>query len=260
MAAKCVVIIQARFGSSRLPGKVLKDIGGATVLEHVVRRCAAIDGIDQVCCAVASDKPSDAVADLATRLGFHAIRGSEDDVLKRYHRAAVETGADVVMRVTSDCPIIDPVVCSRTLELLFSSGADYACNNMPPTWPHGLDVEVFRFTALCEMAKHATAAYEREHVTPWLRQHSDAKRVNLSGPSALETAIGTADLARLRWTLDYSEDLAFFRALFSHLPPQFFPPGDNVAGMNDFLAILAAHPEIAEINSPRADSERLGED
>lgn len=238
------VIVQARMGSSRLPGKVLMKLAGRTVLAHVLDRCRAIEGADVVCCATTTDGGDDPVAAEAGRCAAEVFRGSGDDVLDRYHQAAGRLGADVVMRVTSDCPLIDPEVAARVLRLRAEQGADYAANNMPPTWPHGLDCEAFTAQALALAAGHARTPEEREHVTPWLRARPGAGRANLAAPRG--------GLAGHRWTLDYPEDLGFFEALFRHLPP---PPARP--GMEDILAVLDRHPEIAAINRMRGD--RSGE-
>ncbi len=207
---RVVIIVQARMASTRLPGKVLRHLAGETVLAHVLRRCGAIQGGDVVCCAVPEGADCEAVAEEAKRCGAIVFRGSESDVLDRYHRAAVACGADVVMRVTSDCPLIDPEVCSRVLELRANEEADYACNNMPPSWPHGLDCEVFTAAALARAHREASSPAEREHVTPWLRRHPDIRRANLTCPEP--------EQAGQRWTLDYAADYRFMAALFARLP------------------------------------------
>jgi spore coat polysaccharide biosynthesis protein SpsF (cytidylyltransferase family) len=177
---------------------------------------------------------SDSVAAGARQAGAAVYRGDEHDVLGRYHGAARELGATVVMRVTSDCPLIDPQECGAVLRLRAAHDADYACNNMPRSGPHGLDCEAFTFAALERAAREANDPYSREHVTPWLRAHPELVRLNLAGE---ERGAG------LRWTLDYPEDLAFFRALFALLPPwPAIPPAREV------IRILARHPEIAQIN------------
>ena len=141
------------------------------------------------------------------------------------------------MRVTSDCPLIDPEACAAVLRLRSREAADYACNNMPRTGPHGLDCEAFTFAALERAAREATDSHSREHVTPWLRAQPQLKRANLSGDGS-----GSG----LRWTLDYPEDLAFFRALFALLPA--WPAIPSSA---EVIRLLAAHPEISHINSHR---------
>lgn len=230
------VIIQARFGSTRLPGKVLKDLAGVTVLRHVIERCAAIRGVDVVCCAVPDEPASDAVAEEAERCGAVVTRGSELDVLDRYYQAGKALGRDVLMRVTSDCPVIDPGIAAEVLRLVTEGGADYACNNLPPSWPHGLDCEAFRFSWLERAAHEARLPSEREHVTPYLRNHPGVKRAVFAGPG------GPPVLHR--WTLDTPDDLDFLRALFARLPA-----GEAAYDYRVPLAIVEADPALAAINA-----------
>ncbi|MBL6933362.1 MAG: glycosyltransferase family protein [Rhodospirillales bacterium] len=208
--SKTVAIVQARMGSSRLPGKVLMNLAGRTVLSHVLERCQAIDGVDSVCCAIPQGVDNDPVADEAEVAGAIVFRGSENDVLDRYYKAALALGADVVLRVTSDCPLIDPAVCADVLRLRQEEKADFATNNMPPSWPHGLDCEVFTFEWLTRAADEATQQEAREHVGPYVRNHAEARKVNLASPDA--------SLAGHRWTLDTADDFEILTGLFARLP------------------------------------------
>lgn len=230
------IIIQARMGSSRLPGKVLRQLGGRSVLAEVIRRCQAIPGANVVGCASPEGVTDDPLAAEAERAGATVFRGNETDVLSRYAGAAQAFGADVVMRITGDKPLIDPEICGRLLCLRAEADADFACNNMPSGWPHGLDCEVFTCEALARADSEARQAEDREHVTPWLRRHANLRRVNLQGPGG--------DCVNLRWTLDYPEDLAFFEALFEKLAP-----GPAMPLYEDVMAVLDRHPEIATINA-----------
>jgi spore coat polysaccharide biosynthesis protein SpsF len=238
------VIVQARTGSSRLPGKVLMDLAGTTALDHCLSRCKLIPGIGVVCCATTFDPADDAVAAEAGRIGALVFRGSVDDVLARYHGAAMAIGAETVMRVTSDCPLIDPELCGQVLALKREKKVDYACNNLPPSFPHGLDCEAFSAAALAQAFHEAKRPYEREHVTPYIREQACFSRAYLEGPRD--------ESVRLRWTLDYPEDLEFFRALARRLPaPPIFP------GWQEIVAVLDEHPEITAINAGRIDEARL---
>ncbi len=238
MSHRTACIVQARLGSTRLPGKVLEPLGHATVLEHVLRRCQAIASVDEVVCATVEGADGDAVAALADTLDVAVYRGSERDVLERYRGAAQAVHAEIVLRVTSDCPLIDPEVCSAVLKLREDEEADYAANNMPPSWPHGLDCEAFTIDALNEAAATATAAEDHEHVTPWIRRNRVYRRVNLAGPGG--------ELTRQRWTLDYPEDLAFLRAVYERLP-------EGCAGRSwrAAAAIVDHEPDLALINEAR---------
>ena len=230
------IVVQARTGSSRLPGKVLMPLAGRTVLAHVIERCLATEEVDVVCCAVPEGGADDAVAVEAARCGAKVFRGSEADVLDRYYRAARAFDMDVVMRVTADCPLIDPSVCAAVLRLRAEAGADYACNNMPPTWPHGLDCEAITFAWLRRSAREATKPYEREHVTQYVRRHPEARKVNLSMPG------GAA--AEHRWTLDNECDLRFLETLCARLPA-----GRLAWDWQAPLAVVGADPALFAVNA-----------
>lgn len=231
-----VVIVQARLGSSRLPGKVLAQLAGRTVLSHVLQRCSAIEGAQEVCCAVPAGSRDDEVAREAELCDVKVVRGSETDVLDRYYQAAKECQAEVVMRVTSDCPLLDPKVAAEVLQLAVTRAADYACNNMPRSWPHGLDCEAFSFTWLERAAREASSPEEREHVTPFMRNHPLARKANVSGPGG--------SIASHRWTLDTPADLEFLRQLFARLPV-----GPSGFDYRVPLAILEHEPQLACINA-----------
>ena len=226
------VIVQARMRSTRLPGKVLLPLSGRPVLEHVLRRCGRIAGTDVVVCAIPAAADCDPLAEVAVAAGAVVFRGSEDDVLARYAGAARMVEADTVMRVTSDCPLIDPEICSAVLRRLSEARADYACNNDPPTWPHGLDCEAMTAKALYRADAEARDAFDREHVTPWIRRHRDLRRVNVAAPAANPN---------LRWTLDHPADYAFFQAVFEALSGE-----PTTAAV---LELLSARPDIAAINA-----------
>ena len=207
---RSVVIVQARLGSSRLPGKVLEKLAGRTVLSHVLERCWTIPAVADVCCAIPSGGSDDAVAVEAERCRTRVVRGSESDVLDRYYKAASDCQADVIVRITSDCPLIDPLLAGRVLSHVLNQEADYACNNLPRSWPLGLDCEAFTFNLLKRAADEAWLPQEREHVTPFLRSHPDVRKVCVSGPGG--------HIAKYRWTLDTAADLQFLQAVFRRLP------------------------------------------
>ena len=142
------IVVQARMGSTRLPGKVLKPLAGTTVLEEMLRRCRAIPGADIVVCAIPEDAADDPLIAPAKRAGAVVARGSASDVLSRYRKAADQVDADIVVRITSDCPLTDPSLCGEVIALREARGVDYAANNMPPGFPHGLDCEAFTAASL----------------------------------------------------------------------------------------------------------------
>lgn len=233
------VIVQARMASTRLPGKVLMPLAGRSVLAWVLERCCAIPGIDMVCCAVPDGIGDEDVASEARRCGVPVFRGTQHDVLYRYYRAAEAFGFDTVMRVTSDCPLTDPRVCGDVLALFLRPGVDYACNNLPPSWPHGLDCEAMAFEWLARAVRDADAPEDREHVTPYIRRHPRARRRNLARPG------GSA--YHHRWTLDTRRDLCFLQAMADRLPEGSAGWDHRVA-----LAIVTADPALAMINTEAA--------
>ncbi len=178
------VIVQARMGSSRLPRKVMRMLAGRTVLRHVLTRCRAIPAADVVVCAVPDDEASAPLEAVAVECGTEIFRGPEMDVLARYLGAARAVDANIVMRVTSDCPLIDPAICGEVLALRERERADYAANNAPRSFPHGLDCEAFTTAALAESDTNTQVASDREHVTPWLRRAPHLKRANLHSGDA----------------------------------------------------------------------------
>jgi spore coat polysaccharide biosynthesis protein SpsF len=236
-AARYAIIVQARVGSTRLPGKTLLPLNGRTVIEEVLARCCAVPGVDVVVCAIPDGSAQDELVAAVARTKAVVTRGSEKDVLARYISAAKAVAATHVMRITSDCPLIDPQLCRRVLDALTEPGAEYACNNMPRTFPHGLDCEAFTMAALLRAGQAADGPEDREHVTPWLRRNAVLGKTVVSGLDA--------SVARHRWTLDYAEDHAFLNALFARLPK-------GVFGWRDVLAIVESEHEIARINACRA--------
>jgi glutamate-1-semialdehyde 2,1-aminomutase/spore coat polysaccharide biosynthesis protein SpsF len=238
---KTAVIVQARHGSSRLPGKAILPLGSGTVLSQVIARCTRIAGADVVVCAIPDTEDSEPVAEEAERCGALVVRGSETDVLSRYAKAARAANADIVMRITPDCPFVDPLICSRVLTLL--AQADYASLDMPVTWPHGLDCEAFPARLLLEAEQKADDPFEREHVTPWIRARAKPK-ATLTGPGAPFTG--------MRWTLDYPEDYEFLKAAHAALGPNAIQ-----ASAMDLASLCIRRPDIAAINAVRSDAKRL---
>ncbi len=238
------VVVQARLDSTRLPAKVLEDLGGRTALERCLERCARIPGVDVVVCAIPKPRRNDPVARAARRAGAVIVRGPEQDVLARTAMAARRVDSSIVIRITSDCPFVDPMIAGRTLALLRRTGADYACNNMPPLWPHGLDVEVMTRAALEAADAAATDAHDREHVTPLIRRDESLRRVCLTGPGR--------GFERLRWTLDHPGDLAFFRAVFAVMGPR-----AAHASAAEIVGTMMRRPDLARLNADLNDETRL---
>jgi glutamate-1-semialdehyde 2,1-aminomutase/spore coat polysaccharide biosynthesis protein SpsF len=208
------------------------------VLEEVLRRCRAIPHADAVVCAIPDQPEDDALIPLVKRAGCALVRGSTTDVLARYRQAADEAGADVIMRVTSDCPLIDPALCGEVLRRRTETGGAYACNNMPACFPHGLDCEAFTADALRRADAAARNPGDREHVTPWLRRAPEITRASVIGPGgrAMEQ----------RWTLDYPEDYEFLHTVFRLLPPL-----PAIAPWREVMRVVERHPELSVINLSR---------
>jgi spore coat polysaccharide biosynthesis protein SpsF len=229
-----VAVIQARMGSKRLPGKVLKDLGGDTVLGRVVSRVRQCRLVNDLVVATSTDPTDDVILNECRRLGIRAFRGSEYDVLDRYYRAAREAQADVVVRITSDCPLIDPGVSDKTIQAFVDVRPDYASNVLERTYPRGLDTEVVTLAALECAWRDAREAYQREHVTPFLYEHPEHFR--------LLSVKGDHDYSQHRWTLDTQEDLEFLRAVYARiLDGQDLP-------WRDVLNIVKSEPDLAELN------------
>ncbi len=197
--AKVVGIVQARTGSSRLPGKVLKVVCGRTLLEHQMERMLRARSLAGVAIATSISSSDDAIEGVARSHGWTICRGAEHDVLARYAAATMALGADPIVRMTMDCPLIDPTVIDRVVETYLDGHYDFVANNLEPTFPHGLDLEVFSREALETADREAVRPFEREHVTPFIRDHPARFRLaNVRSPR---------DLHQLRWTVDYPEDL-----------------------------------------------------
>jgi len=230
-----VAIIQARISSTRLPEKVLKIIEGKTVLEHVINRVRAAKNIDDMVVATTVKKEDLEIVKLCASLGISVFCGSEDDVLDRYYQTAKLFKAGHIVRITSDCPLIDPQIIEEVIELYFQKKADYASNTMPETFPDGLDTEVFSYKTLKKAWKNAKLSSEREHVTPYIRKYPNIfKIVNLKCEYNLNDK---------RWTLDEPEDFKFIKIIYKNLYLE-----DSLFGMIKILDFLKKNPEIGELN------------
>lgn len=212
MAPRIVLITQARMESTRLPGKVLMDLAGQPLLSRVVQRLARAESVDCVVVAMPVTSANDVLEDACRVMGFDTYRGDLDDVLGRYCGAARAYDADVVVRVTSDCPFCDPKLVDEVIAALLADGSlDYASNNLRRTYPLGFDAEAVRAEALYQAEKDATQPHEREHVTPYLYQHPDLFRLaNIEAPPELHRP-------DYRLTVDEPDDLALARAVFERL-------------------------------------------
>jgi len=230
---KTVAIIQARMSSTRLPGKVLADVGGKPLLWYVVARAQAARTLDQVVVATSMEGEDNAVEEFCAEASFECFRGSQYDVLDRYYQAARHFQAEIVVRLTADCPLLDPDVIDKVVSAFQDGDFDYASNCVNRSYPDGLDTEVFRRAALERAWLEARLPSEREHVTPYIWKHPELFR--------LGSVQHSEDLSDLRWTIDEPEDLMFVRALYDSL-------GAFPSGMAETIKLLKEHPELAEIN------------
>jgi spore coat polysaccharide biosynthesis protein SpsF len=230
-----VTIIQARMGSTRLPGKVLMDLGGETVLARVVSRLRRASQVDEILVATTDSFADSGIVQECHRLEVRTFRGSENDVLDRYYHAALACAADTVVRITSDCPVVDPELIDETIRAFQQQHGDYASNALVRTYPRGLDTEVFTMGALEQAWRDAHEPYEREHVTPYLYEHPELFR--------LISQCEQIDYSRYRWTLDTVEDLALLRAIYER-----FSNHDNF-GWREVIQLMKQEPELTELNS-----------
>jgi len=227
-----VAIIQARIGSTRLPGKVLMDLEGKTVLERVIERVKA-SKVDNVIVATTISDKDDGIENLCKKIGVKVYRGSEEDVLDRYYNAAKLCNAEHVVRITSDCPLMDYRIIDLVINEYFENKSEYT--NMEETFPDGEDVEIFTFFALGKAWKEAKLSSEREHVTPYIRKNPNLFK--------LYNVKNSEDLKDYRWTLDTKRDYEFIKIVYENLFSI-----DPFFGMKDILNLLKKKPEIMDIN------------
>lgn len=234
---KTVIIIQARMGSSRLPGKVLLSLEGKTILEHIISRLQRSQLADLVMVATSVKNIDQPIADLMSKVGIKCYRGDEHDVLSRYYFAAKEVGANTVVRCNGDCPLIDPDVVDKIISSYYDNNlnCDYVSNILEPTYPTGMHTEVFSFSALEKAYKEAIDPLEREHVTPYLYRNPNLFK--------LSNVCISENLSWHRWTLDFPEDLILISRIYAALYPN-----DICFGMSDILKLLTVNKDWSRIN------------
>lgn len=230
---KVVAIVQARMGSSRLPGKVLRKIQNKPIIELLLKRLEFSNEIDQIVLATPQSSENKNLIDHAKNLGFNCHMGSEDDVLDRVFDAAKNFQADIIVRITGDCPLVDPSLVDSMIKEFHDANVDYISNINPPSYPDGLDVEVFNFSSLEKAHKIATNNFDREHVTPFIRNSGLFKTINIEFEK---------DLSELRWTLDEKEDLEVINRIFDYFEP------DIHFSWHDVLSLFESNPDIFSEN------------
>ena len=232
------IIVQARMTSTRLPGKVLMSVMGKPLLEYQVERLQRVRRADDIIIATTTNDTDQPIVDLSESLGIKSFRGLEEDVLSRYFGAAQESGLDVVVRITSDCPLIDPSVVDDVIAAYLDNveNCDYVSNCLNRTFPRGMDTEVFSFKLLKKVHFEARQPHEREHVTPYIYQNP--QRFRLSNLAFI------SDESRHRWTVDTPEDYELIRRILEMLYPK-----NQAFGLKDVLAVMDVHPDWFELNA-----------
>ena len=239
MKKKVVIITQARTGSTRLPAKVLKKIGDKTILEIHLDRALMVKNANELILATTIDPKDDAIVEIGQRKGIKVYRGSESDVLDRYYQAAKMSNADVIVRITSDCPLNDANVIDSIIEEHLKYNKDFTSNIIERYFPDGLDVEIFNFEALEKAWTEANEQKDREHVTYYIWQNSDLMGKSIFTAHNVITE-NQANYADFRLTLDYTEDFKLFEKLITNLG--IYRP------WLDYVTFLQQHPEVRALN------------
>ena len=231
-------IIQARMNATRLPGKVLKKVAGKTLLEHLVLRLREAKTLGKIVVATTVNPKDKVIENEAERIGIRSFPGDEEDVLDRYYQAAKKFGADAVVRITADCPLMDSGVVDLVVGEYKKAGGkyDYVSNIDPPTYPDGMDLEVFSFQALEKAWQEAELPSEREHVTPFIRDHPKFFRK--------KNVESDKDYSALRLTVDEPDDLKLVKIIFERLYPK-----NQRFSLNDIIRLLEQEPDLAMINA-----------
>ena len=235
---KVLAITQARYGSTRLPAKILKEVGGMPLLEIHLRRILQSKLISELKVATTPEEGAVYITAIADKLGVGYHKGSVDDVLDRFYQTALPQKPDYVVRLTSDCPLIDPEIIDLVIKTCIEGGYDYVSNTLIPTYPDGMDTEVFKFSALKRAWEEARLQSEHEHVTPYIKKNSSVMGGSLFSSFNVRAAV---DRSELRMTIDEPRDFELIKTLI-----------ENVGidkHCSDYIAYLDANPDVRDINS-----------
>jgi spore coat polysaccharide biosynthesis protein SpsF len=241
------IIMQARMTSQRLPGKVLIKISGKPIITLILERMRACNNISDIILAIPDTEQNDILEEYAKRINCHFFRGSENDVLSRYYRAAEAFNVDTIVRITSDCPLVDPKIIDEMIENYLNSSFDYLAVGIEGNYPRGLDAEVFSFETLKKVNTEAHLGYEREHVTPYIYGHPELFKIHF-----LE-ARGKLKRPDLRLTVDTEEDLQLMREVFRNLYNN-----EDIFSVEEVIDLLDEHPELKALNA-HVHQKELGE-
>lgn len=208
---KVVAIVQARMGSTRLPGKVMRPVCGVPLIGLLLQRLAKANLVDEIILSTSTDPRNVRLTEYVQQLGYVVYQGSENDVLDRYYQAAKQAKADVIVRITGDCPLLDPVLVDSVIASYLESKVDYVSNVAPPTFPDGLDIEVFSFSALNKAQHEAKLPQQREHVTPFIRESAEFSQLNYSNDT---------NHSNQRWTVDEMDDFIVVQKIYKYFHPR----------------------------------------
>jgi len=214
MVSNTILITQARIGSTRLPGKVLKEINGKSLLQIHLDRLKKCESVSEIIVATTTNSEDQIIFEKAIEWGFSASKGSESDVLDRFYQAVKDKNADWIVRVTSDCPLIDPILVDDVINFVHLNNKDYGANILIENYPDGQDIEVFKFSALEKAWKNAKLLSEREHVTPYIRNNTDVKGGNLFFAINYPCDF---DFSKIRMTVDEIRDFELIKILINDL-------------------------------------------
>ena len=231
---RVVAIVQARMGSTRLPGKIMEKINGVSLISLLLSRLNECKTIDEIIVATSSNKENNILVDHVHEIGFKCLQGSEEDVLSRYVSAGEQLKADIIVRITGDCPLVDPGIVDKAVLEFQNNNVDYLSNTNPPSYPDGLDVEVFYMKLLQKVQKKINNSYDKEHVTTYLRGNKDLLELNIKNEK---------DLSKMRLTVDEGEDLEVVRNIFNYFSPNI------LFGLNEILELQKVRPDLFLINN-----------
>lgn len=245
MTISTLVILQARMSSMRLPGKVLLPINGKPMIYRQIERIRQARSVDELIVATSIDVSDDSLATFLTEMGVKVFRGSLQDVFSRYLEIAIEVKPTTVIRLTGDCPLVMPALLDEMVEKFTKSNVDYLSNTLEPSFPDGLDIEIFNVRVLARLSEYALSNFEREHVTVGI--------YNRRGVFSCQNFLNYVDLSKMRWTVDHPEDLTFVRQIFSA-----FKGSEASFTFKEVLDFLDKNPNIYTEISPDRRNEQLG--
>tara|TARA_B100000900_G_C20592588_1_gene722153 strand:- start:2193 stop:2915 length:723 start_codon:yes stop_codon:yes gene_type:complete len=237
-----LAIVQARMGSTRLPGKVLKKVCNLPLIQILFERLNQSEKINKIICATTTNREDDLLEKVISKIGFDVFRGSEKDVLRRYYEVAKMYNAKNIVRITGDCPFVDPNIVDEVINLFIKTNSDYCSNVIPPTFPDGLDVEIFNISTLEKTYLNAISPKHREHVTTYMIEDQSLQKANF---------FHSVDHSEKRWTLDYEEDFEIINNVFNYFHPNIH------FKIDDILKLQITNPKIFLNNNHISRNERI---